>query len=379
MKEIYYKLLFLLFYRFPIKRKKIFFLSYYGTQYGCNPKYLSEYIIANCKEWDVVWGFTEPNRHHIDGIRKVKYLSPRYFLELCTSQVFVTNYRMTNHYRKRKGQLYIQTWHSSLRLKMIEGDAEKTLPSHYVEMAKKDSLQTDVLLSGCQFSTEVFKRAFWYQGPIIQTGTPREDLMFSKNETKRKNILYKLGVETNKFIVLYAPTFRKDNSLTCYNIDFKRLQNSLSEKFGGEWKILLRLHPHLKKYSNKLLQNTQNILDVTGYDDIQELLYVSDVVVSDYSSLIFDFALTSRPCFLYASDLDSYIKNDRELYFKIQDLPFPISKDNDTLNMQIINFDKIQYEQKVTSFLQGIGSFETGHACENVVKYIRERLDNEKG
>ena len=153
----------------------------------------------------------------------------------------------------------------------------------------------------------------------------------------------------------------------------------MSEKFGGEWKILLRLHPHLKKYSNKLLQNTQNILDVTGYDDIQELLYVSDVVVSDYSSLIFDFALTSRPCFLYASDLDSYIKNDRELYFKIQDLPFPISKDNDTLNMQIINFDKIQYEQKVTSFLQGIGSFETGHACENVVKYIRERLDNEKG
>lgn len=378
MKSFIYHLLTGIFRLFSIRKNKIFFLSYYGSQYGCNPKYLSEYIVENCKDWDVVWGFTMPNKHNIEGVRKVKYLSLRYFYELYTSQVFVTNYRMPEYYRKRKEQLYVQTWHSSLRLKKVEGDVESDLPDHYAKMAKKDSAQTDVLLSGCQFSTATFKRAFWYSGEIAQTGTPRCDLLFSSNNILRENIKKNIGISPEQKIILYAPTFRKDYSLKHYDIDYKRLVASLAAKFGGEWVVLLRLHPHLTDYSTKLIVNYPELRDVTKYDDIQELLFISDIVISDYSGLIFDFALTARPCFLYASDLDEYVKNDRSLYFRLEDLPFPISQNNEELNLIIQNFDASKYQQNVSSFMQAVGSFETGHSCENVVNYISERIQSWK-
>ena len=104
----------------PLSRNKILFVSYYGSQYGCSPKYLSEYIVRQHPEWKVVWAFVQPGRHAVAGVRKVKYLSLRYFYELGTSRVFVTNYRTTSLYRKRKGQHYLLTWHNSLRLKQIE-------------------------------------------------------------------------------------------------------------------------------------------------------------------------------------------------------------------------------------------------------------------
>lgn len=373
MKDFIYILLNTIFGILPIQKKKIFFLSYYGSQYGCNPKYISEYMTMNCQGWSIVWGFTQPEKYEIDGIRKVRYLSWRYFYELCTSQVLVTNYRMTQSYRKRKGQLYIQTWHSSLRLKMIEGDTEQTLKPHYVEMAKRDSTQIDALLSGCRFSTEIFRRAFWYSGSIIPTGTPRVDLLYLSDITRRRSILRKLGLTSDERIVMYAPTFRKDNSLECYNIDYRRLVASLADRFGGKWQVLLRLHPHLQNYSKQLVDKDRFIYDVTGYDDIQELLFVSDCVISDYSSLIFDYSLTERPCFLYASDLKEYTSKDRALYFNILELPFPLSTNNDELNRLIQVYDESIYKQKLQSFHQIIGSYETGHACQKVVDYIIEK------
>ena len=375
MKNLYYKLLNTFFSFFPIKKKKIFFLSYYGSQYGCNPKYLSEYIVENCKGWDVVWGFTEPDRHVVHGARKVKYMSLRYFFELYTSQVLVANYRMTELYHKRRGQLYIQTWHSSLRLKMIEGDAVETLPHNYVRMAKADSKQIDILLSGCDYSTQIFKRAFWYDGQIVPTGTPREDLLLNANSSRRNEIFKKIGIHEGTHILLYAPTFRKDNKLTCYNIDFKRLVTSIKEKYQGNWIILLRLHPHLQHFSKKLLNDASFLVDTTSYDDIQELLMIADVVISDYSSLIFDFALTGRPCFLYIPDLKEYTAHDRNLYFDINDLPFPISHNNEELSHNIQSFNIDNYQLGIKNFLQQTGSYEDGHACERTWEYIIKALE----
>ena len=182
MKELIYQIIIRFFNSlFPIRKNKVLFISYYGNQYGCNPKYLSQYMVQQNRKWDIVWAFVRPKDYHIKGIRKVRYMSLAYFYELCTSKVIVSNYRMTSLFRKRKKQLYIQTWHSSLRLKMIEQDAEHTLPPHYVQLAKVDSQNIDFLLSGCQYSTSIFKRCFWYNGAIVATGTPRNDLLFKDN------------------------------------------------------------------------------------------------------------------------------------------------------------------------------------------------------
>ena len=115
-------------------------------------------------------------------------MSLKYFYELCTAKVIITNFRTTNIFKKRKNQYYIQTWHSSLRLKQIEKDAEDSLPESYIEMAKEDSKKCDLLLSGCRYSTDIFKRAFWYDGEIFEYGTPRNDLLINSDKEYIRNI-----------------------------------------------------------------------------------------------------------------------------------------------------------------------------------------------
>lgn len=352
----------------PIRRKTVLLMSYYGEQYGCSPKYLGEYITRNHPDLDVVWAFTRPGQRHIQGARQVRYLSPAYFRELCTAGAIVTNYRFTKFFRKRPGQLYIQTWHSSLRLKMIERDAENTLPVGYVEMARRDSGQIDFLVSGCRFSSEIFDRAFWYDGPKLECGTPRNDIFFHDNPELSAKVRSGLGIADNCKIAFYAPTFRKGNSLDCYNIDFKRLTKALTAKFGGEWKILLRLHPHLKNFSSSLVSG--DIIDATRYDDIQELLYVSDFLITDYSSLMFDFLFTRRPVVLYVPDLDEYTASDRGLYFNITDLPFLRSRTNDELIEAISQYDADDYLSRIKQFEVSIGSFETGNASRIITEKI---------
>lgn len=356
---------------FPIRNNKIFLYSYYGSQYGCSPKYISEYLVNNySNKYDIVWAFNDiDSKKYIDGIRKVKIMSLRYFYELCTSKVIITNFRTTELFKKRKNQYYIQTWHSSLRLKQIEKDAENTLPPHYVEMAKRDSEKLDLLMSGCKFSTDIFKRAFWYEGEIFEHGTPRNDLLFEKTDKINNKIKDKLKIDRNKKIVLYAPTFRKDNDLTVYNLDYSQIMSKLSEKFGGEWIFLVKLHPHLISKSKELVCGN-NVLDVTTYDDIQELLGVADILVSDYSSLIFDFVLTERPCFLYVPDLDKYIKSDRRLYFGINELPFISVKNNNEFVKEIDSFNQIKYKKNLDKFNSKIGSFENGQCCKELEKKI---------
>lgn len=370
MKDFVYKVVihfFSLF--FPVVKKKILFLSYYGNQYGCSPKYLSEYFLQKHPDYDIVWAFTNPDKYSISGIRKVRYYSWTFFYELCTAKVIVTNYRMIELFRKRSSQLYIQTWHSSLRLKTIEKDAEEKLPVHYVEMAKHDSQYLDALISGCAFSSEIFKRAFWYSGKILETGTPRNDLFFRNTENFSSKIKKQYGLPQENNLLLYAPTFRQGNSVDCYNINYSLLKEALTERFGGEWSILVRLHPHLRPLSEKLLAGS-DVVDVTAYDDIQELLAASQVLITDYSSLMFDFALTERPCFLYVPDLQEYVQKDRKLYFEVSDLPFIKVMSNDDLYHSLLDFDQKKYEEKLREFSLSIGSFEDGKACQRIADYI---------
>jgi CDP-glycerol glycerophosphotransferase len=352
----------------PIKHNKIFLFSYYGSQYGCNPKYITEYILQNYPKgkFDIVWAFHDLDaKAHLHQIRKVKTMSLRYFYELCTSKVIITNYRTTEFFVKRKNQYYIQTWHSSLRLKQIEKDAASTLPKNYIEMAKKDSLKCDLLLSGSQCSTEIFKRAFWYNGEIMERGSPRNDILVQRDKHREQEIKNELYIPCEKKILLYAPTFRNDNQLHIYQLDFKRIVGMLTKKFGGDWVVLVKLHPHLKNQSKNLLLD-EGIYDVTNYDDMQELLLVADVLISDYSSLIFDYAITHRPCFLYVPDLHTYIKKERNLYFDIIELPFISALSQDSLLTKIEQFQKLDYIKNVNIFLQKIGSYDHGEACKNV-------------
>ncbi|VEF49063.1 CDP-glycerol:poly(glycerophosphate) glycerophosphotransferase [Bacillus freudenreichii] len=358
---------------FPIKSNKIFLYSYYGSQYGCNPKYITEYILQNTSKgkFDLVWAFNDISQfEHLTEIRKVKTMSLRYFYELCTSKVIITNFRTTDLFIKRKNQYYIQTWHSSLRLKQIEKDAEASLPKKYVEMAKKDSEKCDLLISGCEYSTKIFRRAFWYDGEILESGTPSHDILFSSKKVKYQ-IYKKLEIPKKYKTILYAPTFRKNMDLSVYDLDYSALCGVLSEKLGGEWMVLIRLHPHLTNLANQMNSN-KNTKNVTAYSDVQELIACSDLLVTDYSSVMFSYLLTKKPCFLYVPDLEEYLSYDRKLYFNIADLPFKSAKTNQELCDNIRDFNNENYLLDVERLTAQIRSFETGKASEVLVKKINK-------
>lgn len=356
-----------------INEKKIVFVSYYGAGYGDNPKAIADYIIENNLNFELVW-LLDTNKN--DGlampkeVKKVKYGSIRSLYELSTAKVWVDNCRKQYFPKKKKGQIYIQTWHGSLALKKIEADAP-SLPIQYVNMAKNDSSVIDVILSGCEFKTNVYKNSFWYSGEVLNIGTPRADVFFNKEKIlqNKKKVLDFYNLEDDVKILMYAPTFRQSHNLDIYKLDYSKLESILVHKFGGKWKIIVRLHPNIAHLADELrLPNT--VLNVTSYKDMQELLCASDIVITDYSGLMFDFYIMNRPLFLFCTDLEEYTSKDRELYFDFKELPFDLAKSNGELCDRIKEFDYQKYFSDVNLFKKNIGFCEAGYSCIEIIKYI---------
>lgn len=335
----------------PIQQNKVLLWSDDFKSFGCSPKYIA-LELAKRKKFDVVWVLDRDRQADIpQGIRAVPYFSMEYLKEIATAKVIVCNHRTSDYhfFRKRRGQYYIQTWHSSLRLKKIEGDAPG-LPEDYVSHAKTDSAKIDLLLSGCAFSSDIFRRAFWYGGEILEAGTPRCDGFFGDNSQVKQKVFARFGIENGKKLALYAPTFRKDMKADLYGMDFARLQKAL----GEGWVIGCRLHPNLNADVPE-----EGCVSMSRYPDMQELLAACDLLITDYSSSMFDMAVAGKKCALYVPDLDTYLANERGLYFDLSELPFPQARDME----ELCALDFGDYEEKRAAFLKKIGSFENGTAA----------------
>ncbi len=356
----------------PIQKNKILMCSDAFKSYSCNPKYLAEYIIKHYpNKFDIVWvidAMLDIPKDIPNCVRVVRYFSLEYLKEIHTAHYIINNVRSgeTYFWKKRKGQIYLQTWHSSIRLKTIEADAEKHLPESYINAAKSDSEKIDYIISGCRFSTNIYKNSFWYDGAVLDTGTPRIDYLMDK--TDLDEIYIKSRLSKDYKYILYAPTFRDDDSYE-YRIDFKRIISACKKRFGGEWKVLYRLHPNLIFKIDKYKMG-EECIDMCRYPDIQELLKICDMLVTDYSSCMFDIMYLNKPCIQYMPDLSNYIANERELYFDVRTLPFESALDIDEAENKILNFDEEKYNARVLKFMEHIGSFETGQACKNICKNL---------
>ena len=349
-----------------------------GRGYGCNCKYLVENIISENKDYDLVWLVNENEDYSVfpKNIRLVNYQSQQALYELATAKFWISNYHLSyfikKGLRKKDNQFYIQMWHGSFGIKKIERHVGSLTESKmWTKVAKINSDLTDYWISNSDFETNVYKSAFWNVRNIKLLGHPRNDIFFVTNEKLSKKILSKYDVDLDKKIVLYMPTFREDYRLDCYNIDGKKLCEKLGDKFGGDWILLVRLHPRIVQFKDKFFKQfgDDNVVDVTDYDDVQELLAIADVMISDYSSCIFDYLLTKRPAFIYATDIAEY-EDERGLYYSLYETPFAITKDNNELLKAIKEYDETQYIDKVESFLREKGSIEDGKASERIVNFI---------
>lgn len=360
----------------PVKRNKIIFVSHLGKNYSCNPKYLCDYILKTSKErYELVYLYDHANcssNIFPKGVRALDIYSIRFLYDIATCGFLVSNTRIPEWFGfvPRKNQFYLQTWHSSLRLKKIEKDAN--LGSDYENWAKSDSQKISAIVSGCTFSSNIFKNSFWYSGKILEVGTPRIDYLLNLKEQDIALLCKKASLKQSCHYLLYAPTFRKNGDTTAYNIDYKLLIEVLKRKFGGDWCILFRLHPNLKDIVS-IDSLPSCCIDMSEYDDIQELIAISDIMITDYSSCMFDMAFMEKLCVLYASDLELYIEQERNLYFDIHSLPFPLAKTNIELIDIINNFDDLEYKSKLLGFMDKIGTFEKGCACKQILKYIEQR------
>ncbi len=360
---------------FPIFRKKIVFSSYFGKGYGDNGKAITEALLKLDPSLDIVWGVSPQYKDSLpDGIRSVKYNGLRYLWELATAAAWVDNSRKNAGVTKRKKQFYVQTWHGTTALKRIEADVAENLDEFYVVSAKKDSKMANVILSGCRFFTELCRKAFWFDGEILECGSPRSDALFSTDETKQSEIKKQLGISQHKRLILYAPTFRADGNLECYKMDFDAVLNALEKVTNDEWVLCMRLHPNIAEKSDFVVYSDK-IINATNYPDLYELIPACDLIISDYSSLMFDAGLIDKSVVLFANDIESYMA-DRNFYFKFDELPFPLATNNAELIEIIENFDKDLYTEKLNAFNQRIGYCENGTAAKTVAERILREIND---
>lgn len=363
----------------PVKKGRVVCWAYYFRQYSCNPRYLSEYLLEHCPEYEIIWIFRKnADISYVDKrIKCVRLRSWEYYKVINSAEFIITNARcdsMRFHWRKRKGQKYIQTWHGGVAMKRVEEDAQDTLGYQYIRSAMDDSARCDLMISGAEVQTKLLSEKFWYKGPVLECGTPRCDIFFDTESHARlkERIFNRYGIDSGDKIVLYAPTFRRNKSLEPYRIEWSEVTEAFRKMFACDnIKVFLRLHPNMAAMDTSSLVNDTGIVDVTKYPDMQELMCVADVLITDYSSSMLDFPLLGRPCFLYAIDINEY---DRGFYYKFDELPFPLATTQEQLIRIIESFDAEAYSKAVESFCRDkIGLFEKGNACEEIARWIRKR------
>jgi len=376
------------------KNNTVLFDSF-GGQYNDNPKYISEKLHELYPDIDIVWTRSDKSKTLPPSyVKVIEYGSKDYFEYLYTSRVVIDNhsglrtlYAKKDHFfknilysfisRKRKGQLCISTWHGTplkkIGLDMPGGDS---LRCH---------MNNDYMISGCGLTERVLTSTNRIKVVVKTYGTPRNDLLLDLN-IDSSDIRKKLKLPLNKKIVLYAPTFR--NSLIFSGIkqmnelDFEKLLNILNLKFGGDWCFVYRLHNKVQDRIDlsKIKNKFPNIDYFNGNidDDMAPYLQVSDILITDYSSSLFDFALTLKPCFIYAPDLEHYKNDERGFYFDIKDLPYPISETSEELYSSILNIDLDNMKNNIKLFLKDINNYEKGTASLSIVNDILNFLRTKK-
>lgn len=351
---------------FPVRKNRIVFISFNGKQYSCNPRAISEKLCSDIdrQKFHIVWVFNDPDRFRgmiPDGITCIKKHSIMYPYFMKTASVIVTNARGYGMIRRRKNQIIIQTWHASNGYKKLFGD--KGIAGKKSILACKDF---SYCMSGCANMTkERIEGTFGFFGPIIK-GTPRMDIIIAnKSECYKEKIHREYGITEERKIVLYAPTYRSSLQKN-FGLDYQKLISAIEKRFGGKWVLLVRMHYFVKAQIN----SNDTIIDATDYPDMQELLLASDVLVSDYSSCIWDYSYLNRPCFLFCSDLSEYEKKVNFNY-PIETWGFPVCTNNEELERTILLFDNNNHIKNMKKHHEMMGSYEDGKATDRVLQLIK--------
>lgn len=366
------KIVLKVFWLFPVKENRLIFYSHEGKSFSCNPKYIYLYLRNQAvNNFDFVWVLNKKqNIGDLEGVKQVKSKSLEFFYYLLTSKVIINNDIAPSYFPVRKSQCIIGTWHGGGSYKKWGIDVYNDSFNRKIFNIIADNV-TYVSSSCKAFSDSLINACLIDNKKILPIGMPRNDLLFNNSEKKISQIKEKLNIPAVCKVVLYAPTFRgvadRINSSVVFKgvpFDYDVLVASLNKRFSGEWTILFRAHHTLQECISP-----GKMIDVSSYPDMQELLLISDVLINDYSSSMWDFSLMKKPCFIYADDIEEY-SHTRGFYTPMDRWPFPIASTQEELIQKIEQFDEETYIKAVDRHHEELGSYETGTATETICKII---------
>ena len=373
--------------KYKVDDKTIFFEVYDGRNYTCSPKAIYEKMLTmkKFKDFKFIWAFNDPSKHDVMKDKRlviVKTNTKDYYKYISSSKYWIVNSIMDECITKKKGQVYVQCWHGT-PLKRLRYDIEVNgaVLNTIEEIRKRndrDASKFDYFISPSKYCTEKFTSAFnlialGKKDIIIEEGYPRNDSLFNRNKKDVDKIKDKLGIPKDKKVICYLPTFR-DNQHTSgvgytYNlvIDF----DSLKKRFGKDYVILFKPHYFI---ANKIdLSKYKNfVYNVANYDEINDIYLASDLLITDYSSVFFDYANLNRPVMFYMYDFDDYKNNLRDFYISLDELPGPIAKTQKELEDYIVNIDKSisKYKKTYDKFNDKYNYLDDGNASERVIRVI---------
>ena len=359
------------------------FGAYNGKSYACSPKAVYEYMIQNekYKNYKYVWFFDEPDKYEFleknRNTKIVKKGSSECEKFLHQAKYWILNFRAMDHWIPSKNQIYVQCWHGTplkrLGYDITNSDNAMNSVSEIKSKYKSDAKRFDYMVSPCKFVTEKFTSAWnlekmGKQDAVLEIGYPRNDFLNKFTEENVITVKEKLGlINEKRKIILYAPTWRDNQHDAEKGYVYKNPVNFdlLREKLGDEYIILFRAH-YLVADNFDFKSYDGFIYDVSKYDDINELYIISDILITDYSSVFFDYAILERPILFYMYDMEEYRDEMRGFYLNINQLPGPIVRDE----KELINVIREMKTCDMKSFNNEYNKMNDGQASLRLVDLI---------
>jgi len=321
------------------------------------------------------WSVTDLSVSVPSGTTPVVRFSEEWYRKLGSVLYLVNNNNFPKFFRKAPGQIYLQTWHGT-PLKRIGHDIHKILFSYrnYLDTMDREAETWDFLISPNAFSTGIFPRAFAYNGRVLETGYPRNDVLVRDSTDRGDRVRTLLGIRPNQRILLYAPTWRDDQYTSkpgayqsIVHLDIERLIEASNE----DYVVLVRSHSNTLAYGAGV--RGDGVYDVTAYPDVNDLYLVADVLVTDYSSVMFDFAVTGKPILYLVPDLADYRDRVRGFYFDFeQESPGPLLKNTEQVVAALNDLDQIKsdFAAQYADFRERFNGLEDGRASARVVEQV---------
>lgn len=354
----------------PLKKNRVMVYIHDRKGLTCNPKY----IVKKLRELygdklEIIWATMHPetcDEVKALGVRVIKSNSREQVKLYMRTRFFITNDAFPSWALHRPGQKWMNTWHAGMNYKHIGYDYLAPMSPLAAKIFKIKNRQPDFFLSGSRFFTGDTAKSFrMKENVFIPTGLPRNDVFFEDQKKLCEKVRAFYNLAENKKLAVFAPTFRRGMKAETFGMNFEQVRTALEKRFGGDWVLLFRNHNFVKGK-----QKYGGVVDVSGYHDMQELMCAADVLISDYSSCLYDFCFSQKPAFVYATDLDNYMNNDRSFAYPFEKWPYPVARSSDELVEQIAAFDAERYIEGVQEHLKDSGAYDDGTASEKAAKLI---------